>query len=115
MTRSASGSSAEMEHAINHWRSQFRGEARVKNETDISDADIAAHNLVLWGDPSSNKMLAKIADKLPMHWNADGRAGRQADVHAGASRADPDLSQSAESRSNMSSSTAASRSASTTI
>src|SRR5213075_497715 len=25
-----------------------------------------------WGDPSSNKVLAKIADKLPIQWTADG-------------------------------------------
>jgi hypothetical protein len=69
---------AEMNHAIDHWRKQFRGEARVKNDDEISDADIAAHNLVLWGDPQSNKALAKIADKLPIRWDAQGvRVGAQ--------------------------------------
>jgi dienelactone hydrolase len=61
--------SAERKHAVDHWRKQFRGEARVKDDNDISDADIAAHNLILWGDPSSNKILAKIADKLPINWD----------------------------------------------
>lgn len=61
--------SAEMKHAADHWRKQFRGEARAKIDTDIADADIAAHNLILWGDPSSNKILAKIADKLPIRWD----------------------------------------------
>ena len=65
---------AEMEHAIDHWRQQFRGEARVKDDTAVTDADIAAHNLVLWGDPASNKVLAKIADKLPIRWDARRRA-----------------------------------------
>ena len=60
-----------MDHAIEHWRRQFRGEARVKNDDDVTDADIAAHNLVLWGDPTSNKLLAKIADKLPIRWDSD--------------------------------------------
>ncbi len=67
-----------MQHAIDHWRRQFRGEARVKDDKDISDADIAAHNLVLWGDPSSNAILAKIADKLPVKWDKDGVRARQA-------------------------------------
>lgn len=62
--------SAEMKHALDHWRKQFRGEARVKDDADVSDADVAAHNLVLWGDPTSNKVLAKIADKLPIRWDA---------------------------------------------
>ncbi len=63
--------SAEMKHAVEHWRKQFRGEARVKADSAVSDADIAAHNLVLWGDPGSNRILAKIADKLPIRWDRE--------------------------------------------
>jgi hypothetical protein len=63
---------AEMEHAIDHWRRQFRGDARVRDDDAVTDADIAGSNLVLWGDPSSNKVLAKIADKLPIRWDAEG-------------------------------------------
>jgi hypothetical protein len=62
----------EMHHAIDHWRKQFRGEARVKDDSAVTDADIAAHNLILWGDPSSNATLAKIAAKLPVKWEKDG-------------------------------------------
>jgi hypothetical protein len=62
----------EMTHAVDHWRKQFRGEARVKSDNAISAADIAEHNLVLWGDPQSNAVLAKIADKLPVRWDAQG-------------------------------------------
>jgi hypothetical protein len=61
----------EMKHAIDHWRKQFRGEARVKDDADVTDADVAAHNLVLWGDPASNKVLAKIAAKLPIRWDLE--------------------------------------------
>jgi pimeloyl-ACP methyl ester carboxylesterase len=63
---------AELQHAIIEWRRQFRGEARVKNDTEISDTDIAAHNLALWGDPGSNKLLAQIADRLPVQWTREG-------------------------------------------
>jgi len=63
---------AETAHAIDAWRRQFRGEARVKDDGEVTDADVAAHNLVLWGDPASNKVLAKIADRLPIHWDARG-------------------------------------------
>jgi pimeloyl-ACP methyl ester carboxylesterase len=63
--------SAEMAHAIEHWRRQFRGAARVKNDQDVSDADLAAHHLILWGDPQSNAILAKIADRLPVKWDKD--------------------------------------------
>jgi dienelactone hydrolase len=62
---------AEMRHAVSHWRKQFRGEARIKDDSALTDADIAAHNLVLWGDPGSNKVLAQIADKLPIGWDRE--------------------------------------------
>jgi hypothetical protein len=67
----------EEKHAVAQWRQQFRGEARVKNDTEISEDDIAQNNLVLWGDPSSNRILARIADRLPIRWDAAG-------VHVGA-------------------------------
>ncbi len=60
---------SEMNRAIEQWRRQFRGDARVKDDSTVTDADIAAHNLVLWGDPASNQLLAKIANKLPIDWS----------------------------------------------
>jgi dienelactone hydrolase len=63
---------AEMTHAIEHWRRQFRGEAPVKDDTAVTDDDIAASNLILWGDPGSNKLLARIAAQLPIRWSAAG-------------------------------------------
>jgi hypothetical protein len=60
----------EMAHAIEHWRRQFRGVARVIGDDQLTEAEIARSNLVLWGDPQSNKVLARIADKLPIQWNA---------------------------------------------
>lgn len=61
---------AEQERAIVEWRRLFRGEARVKNDDAVSDEDIANSNLILWGDPASNKLLARIIDRLPLSWNA---------------------------------------------
>jgi dienelactone hydrolase len=60
---------AEEQHAIEHWRKQFRGEAKVVKDTDVTDELIAKSNLVLWGDPESNAVLKRIADKLQIHWN----------------------------------------------
>ena len=62
---------SESARAITEWRRHFRGEAQVKNDSDVTDADIAANNLVLWGDPSSNKILARIAGQLPVKWTSD--------------------------------------------
>ncbi len=63
---------AEMDRAITEWRRHFRGRPIVKNDTDITEADIKSANLVLWGDPGSNQVLARIAAKLPVAWTAEG-------------------------------------------
>jgi hypothetical protein len=60
----------ELDHAIGFWRKVYRGDAPVKDDTAVSDADIKNSNLILWGDPSSNAILKKIADKLPVKWDA---------------------------------------------
>jgi hypothetical protein len=60
---------SESKRAVEHWRKQFRGEARVVADKDLTDADIASCNLVLWGDPSSNKVLARVLEKLPVRWD----------------------------------------------
>jgi dienelactone hydrolase len=61
----------ERQHAIEHWRRHFRGEARVKEDTAVDEKDIASSNLVLWGDPSSNAVLRRIAEKLPISWTSE--------------------------------------------
>ena len=62
---------AELTRAIEHWRRHFRGDARVVNDVDVTDEMIQSANLILWGDPKSNSVMAKIADKLPIQWTAD--------------------------------------------
>ncbi|HEY2882826.1 MAG TPA: prolyl oligopeptidase family serine peptidase [Pirellulales bacterium] len=57
---------AEMDRALREWRRQFRGDARVKDDTAITADDIANANLVLWGDAESNAVIKRIADKLPI-------------------------------------------------
>lgn len=59
----------ELTRAIDHWRLQFRGDAPVKDDAQVTPADIADSNLVLWGDPGSNHLLARIADRLPIRWD----------------------------------------------
>ena len=69
---------AELTRAIEHWRRQFRGEARVKDDQEITEADMKSSNLVLWGDPSSNKLISELAGKLPIQWTGDKLvAGKQ--------------------------------------
>ncbi len=60
----------ELTHATNEWRAQFRGEAPVKDDISVTDADIESNNLVLWGDPQSNRLLGQIVRKLPLRWDS---------------------------------------------
>jgi hypothetical protein len=46
----------------------LRGDPRVKDDRDITASDIANNNLVLFGDPWSNQLIAKIIGKLPIQW-----------------------------------------------
>ena len=48
----------------------YRGDVRTKADTALTAADIAEHNLILFGDPGSNKVIAQILDKLPLKWTA---------------------------------------------
>jgi len=54
------------------WRLGFRGELPVREDRDLTSTDWKDSNLVLFGDPGSNSVLAKIAPKLPIHWLPDG-------------------------------------------
>ena len=62
----------ELAHATKQWRAIFRGDAPSVDDSKLTDAQIKDSNLVLWGDPSSNAVLKKIADKLPVKWTKDG-------------------------------------------
>jgi pimeloyl-ACP methyl ester carboxylesterase len=59
------------ERAGTEWRRQFRGEARVKPSHQVTDADISAHNLVLFGTPETNPLMAKILPNLPITWTKE--------------------------------------------
>jgi len=61
-----------MAQAVQEWRLQFRAEPRVKDDSRITDSDMASSNLVLWGDPRSNKLLSRILGKLPIRWDSAG-------------------------------------------
>lgn len=77
---------AEIKRTTAQWRGQFRGDVRVKRDVDVTDADLAANNVVLWGDPESNRLIGKIAGKLPIRWDTKqivaGKTRASSDDHA---------------------------------
>lgn len=50
------------------YRIAFRGRMRIKNDTEVVDSDFAKYHVVLFGDPGSNKWIAKVNSKLPIAW-----------------------------------------------
>ncbi len=62
---------SERNRAVNEWRRHFRGEARVKSETDLSEEDHKNHHIILWGDPAANATLSRLLPKLPVTWTKD--------------------------------------------
>jgi hypothetical protein len=63
---------SESARAVEQWRRHYRGDALVREDGAVTEEDIGEANLVLWGDPGSNRLLAKLADRLPVKWTAAG-------------------------------------------
>jgi hypothetical protein len=56
----------------------LRGDVRVKDDRAIGASDIADYNLILFGDPGSNSVIARISGKLPIRWSKTAiMVGRQ--------------------------------------
>jgi hypothetical protein len=53
------------------WDRYFRGELPVKDDVEVTPDDIAGKNLVLFGDPSSNALIAQCLDGLPLKWTRE--------------------------------------------
>ena len=49
----------------------YRAHPRVKNDTDVTEADFAKYNVVLFGDPGSNRWIGRLAGRLPVKWSRD--------------------------------------------
>ena len=50
----------------------MRGEIPVVNDTQVTDEQIETKNLILFGDPGSNAVLAKVLNRLPVKWTRSG-------------------------------------------
>jgi hypothetical protein len=55
-------------------------------DNQVDKSAIAEHNLVLFGDPSSNSVIGRIADRLPISWTKEsivvGGKSYPAETHA---------------------------------
>ncbi len=73
---------AEAKRARFEWRRQFRGDAPVKKDSEVTEEDIASNHLVLWGDPGSNALLARLLAQLPIQWTQEKLTANGADYAA---------------------------------
>lgn len=62
---------SEIARALQVWRTVYRGEVLIKDDRNVTDSDLRESNLVLWGDPSSNKLIARVLPQLPLSWTRD--------------------------------------------
>ena len=49
----------------------FRGRAPTIKDSELTDEQIEGNNLILFGDPSSNAVMAKVIENLPITWTKD--------------------------------------------
>lgn len=49
----------------------LRAHPRIKNDTEVTPADLASYNLILFGDPGSNRWIARLQGKTPLRWTRD--------------------------------------------
>lgn len=61
----------ELDRFRKEWKRYFRGELPVKPDTEITDQDLAGKNLVLFGDPGSNKLIRQAMPSMPFQWAKD--------------------------------------------
>ena len=51
------------------WNRYWAGELPIKDDRDVTAEDIRTKNLILFGDPSSNSLIARVMPDLPVTWD----------------------------------------------
>lgn len=59
---------ANLKRFAYEWHRYYRGDLPVKDDTAVTDEDIRRCNLILFGDPGSNRFIARVLPKLPVGW-----------------------------------------------
>jgi hypothetical protein len=59
---------ADLERFRKEWSKYFRGELPVKEDSEVTAEDVATKHLILFGDPSSNSLVADVLSRLPLKW-----------------------------------------------
>ena len=62
---------ANLQRFADEWSKYFRGELPIKADSEVTSEDIATKNLILFGDPSSNSLIAQVLPRLPLKWTKE--------------------------------------------
>ena len=62
---------AQLDQFTTEFDQWMRGKVRVLDDSAVDEQAIADNNLVLFGDPGSNALIAKVLPDLPIQWTAD--------------------------------------------
>ena len=70
---STSGKSiaASLQRFANEWDQYFRGQLPTAKAEAIDRTKLAKYNLILFGDPENNPLIAKVLPHLPITWTKD--------------------------------------------
>jgi hypothetical protein len=59
---------ASLRRFADEWHRYFRGALPIKDDVDVTEADRRRANLVLFGDPGSNRLIRESLPTLPLGW-----------------------------------------------
>jgi hypothetical protein len=62
---------ASLKRFQEEWDKYFRGELPVKEDTAVKPEDLQGKQLILFGDPASNALIAQTLDTLPLQWTKE--------------------------------------------
>lgn len=62
---------AQLQRFEKEWDKWMRGKLPIKTDKAVTEDDIKLKHLILFGDPSSNSLIAKTLPKLPITWNRE--------------------------------------------
>ncbi|MEX1231677.1 MAG: prolyl oligopeptidase family serine peptidase [Planctomycetaceae bacterium] len=64
-------SEARLKRFAETYRQFYRGDVLIKDDADVTEDDLAACNLILFGDPGSNSWIARSLPHLPLTWTKE--------------------------------------------
>ncbi len=62
---------AELQRFEYEWARYMRGPLPLKDDTEVTEADVRDKHLILFGDPGSNSWIAKALPQLPLTWTRE--------------------------------------------